>query len=231
MLAEEGLELKGELNLYHTLDLLHDVIGLDELKKRVKRPLNDLEFACHYGCHLIRPADCGRPDHSEHPEKMENILKVLNLKVDKSLNYPEKLNCCGGPLILNLPDSALTKTGQKLQAVAQHQFNGLTDLCPWGHRLFDARQKNAADTVGTKLEVPVFYLTQLIGLAFDIDPVELGLHLNLSPIDKIDGLEIFPRTTNGTETDENSNTNSQTQASPESTTSDTTAKESTGGGQ
>lgn len=192
MLAEEELKLQGKIKLYHTLDLLHDVIGTEEIAKHVKKPLNNIELACHYGCHLIRPSATGRPDHSEHPEKMENILKILDVNIDKSLNYPEKLNCCGGPLILNLPDSALTKTGQKLQAVQERNFDGLVDLCPWGHRLFDGRQKNAADTVGAKLDVPVFYLTQLIGLAFDMDPKELGLHLNLSPIGKIQSLNLFP---------------------------------------
>lgn len=203
MLAEEGLEFKGQLNLYHTLDLLHDVIGLDKIKDHVKKPLADTQFACHYGCHLIRPSDSGRPDNSEHPEKMENILQALGANMEQSYNYPEKLNCCGGPLILNLPDSALTKTGQKLQAIQERDFVGLVDLCPWGHRLFDSRQKNAADTVGVKLDVPVFYLTQLLGLSFGKDPNELGLQLNLSPINKIEGLEIFPESDESDESNEN----------------------------
>ena len=52
---------------------------------------------------------------------------------------------------------------------------------------------NAKDTVGAKLDVPVFYLTQLIGLAFGIPPDDLGLNLNQSPIDKVDGLNIYPK--------------------------------------
>ena len=189
MLAEEGLELNGKLKLFHPLDLLHDVIGIDEIKNHVKKQLPKTMLACHYGCHLIRPTDTCRPDAAEHPKKMENILEAIGAT---SKDYPEKLNCCGGPLILNLPDSALTKTGQKLQAVQAQKFEGLVDTCPWGHRLFDARQKNAADTVGEKLDVPVFYLTQLVGLAFDIPPEDLGLNLNLSPIDKIESLGLFP---------------------------------------
>jgi len=190
MLAEEDLTLKGDVKLYHTLDLLHDVIGIDELSKHVKKPLNEILFASHYGCHTIRPTATGRPDSAECPEKMEKILIALGAV---SKDYPEKLNCCGGPLILNLPDSALTKTGQKLKAVQDRGFSGLVDMCPWGHRLFDSRQKNAADTVGEKLEVPVFYLTQLVGLAMDIPPDELGLNLNLSPIDKIESLNLYPK--------------------------------------
>ena len=187
MLAEEGLEYKREITIYHTIDILHDVIGLDKIKENIVKPLGEVEFACHYGCHTIRPTDTGRPDSAEHPEKLENLLKLLGAS---SRTYPERLNCCGGPLILNLPDSALTKTGQKLKAVQDRGFAGLVDVCPWGHRLLDTRQKNAADTIGEKLDVPVFYLTQLIGLALGIKPEELGLNLNLSPINRIEALNL-----------------------------------------
>jgi heterodisulfide reductase subunit B len=187
MLAEESLEFKNEVKIYHPLDVLHDIIGPDVIKKRVTKPLENVNFACHYGCHLIRPSAATRPDHPEKPEKMETIIETIGCT---TADYPEKLNCCGGPLILNLPDSALTKTGQKLKAVTDHGFNGLVDSCPWGHRLFDSRQKNAADTVGEKLDVPVFYVTQLIGLAFGFEPNELGLQFNLSPVDKIESLNL-----------------------------------------
>ncbi len=188
MLAEEDLEYKGTAEIFHTIDLLYDKIGLEEIKNHVVKPLSKIEFACHYGCHLLRPTLTGRPVHAEHPEKLEELLVTLGASTK---DYPEKLNCCGGPLILNLPDSALTKTGQKLKAVRDHGFAGLVDMCPWGHRLFDSRQQNAADTVGEKLDVPVFYISQLVGLSFGMDPLELGLNLNLSSVDKIENLAIF----------------------------------------
>jgi heterodisulfide reductase subunit B len=239
MLAEEGLQFKGEIKLYHTLDLLHDVIGLDKIKNQIKTPLTDIKFACHYGCHLIRPTDSGRPDNAEHPEKMENILSVLGANMEASLKYPEKLNCCGGPLILNLPDSALTKTGQKLQAIQEQTFDGLVDLCPWGHRLFDSRQNNAADTVGAKLDMPVFYLTQLLGLSMGIEPIELGLQLNLSPINKIEPLGLFPKQEeSGQDTSENTAQTTTTDGAINSNSNSNTGLESpqtpdqeSGGGQ
>ena len=45
----------------------------------------------------------------------------------------------------------------------------------------------AGQTVAAKLEVPVFYLTQLIGMSMGISKDKLGLDLNLSPVDKISG--------------------------------------------
>jgi len=183
LLSVEELNYKGSGNIVNTVDLLHDHIGLETIKQHVKKPLTGFKFAAHYGCHLIRPSEIGRPDDSENPQKMEDILKTLG--AETADYYPEKLDCCGGILQINLPESALTKTGQKLKAIQEYGFNGLVDVCPWCHRMYDTRQAKAGETVATKLDVPVFYLTQLLGLALGIKKEKLGLDLNLSPVEKL----------------------------------------------
>jgi len=188
MLASEDLKYSGSAEILHTVDLLYDHIGLETIKKHVKKPLTGLKFATHSGCHLIRPSEVGRPENSENPTKIDEILKALG--ADPVNYYPEKLDCCGGILQINLPESALTKTGQKLKAIQEYGFNGLVDVCPWCHRMYDARQVKAGETVAANLEVPVFYLTQLLGLAFGIEKEKLGLDLNLSPVDKINFGEV-----------------------------------------
>jgi heterodisulfide reductase subunit B len=182
MLQEENLNYTGSSSLIHTMDLLHDIIGIESIKNHVKKPLNAWTIATHYGCHLIRPSEIGRPDDSENPQKMENILKALGAKPKY---YPEKLDCCGAPILVNLPESALTKTGQKLQRIQEQSFDAMVDVCPWCHKMFDSRQSKAGETVATKLEVPVLYLTQAIGLAFGIDQEQLGMQLNKSSFEKL----------------------------------------------
>jgi len=183
-LAGEDLVYGGTSKLFHILDLLHDVIGLEAIKEKVKRPLSDLNFATHYGCHIFRPSEIGRPLDSENPQKMERILGVLGAKADY---YPEKLDCCGGPLLPVHPETALTKTGQKLKAIQDQGFSGMALACPWCHKMYDSKQKKAGETVGAKLNVPVLYLTQLMGLAFGIEEDKLALDLNLSPVEKVLG--------------------------------------------
>jgi hypothetical protein len=46
--------------------------------------------------------------------------------------------------------------------------------------MFDGRQSKAGETVAAKLDVPVLYLTQLLGIAFGLPIEKLGLELNLS---------------------------------------------------
>jgi heterodisulfide reductase subunit B len=181
-LSSEDMEYRGTSRIFHILDLLHEEIGLDRVKEKVKEPLSDLNFATHYGCHIHRPSELGRPVDSENPRMMENILEVLGAR---SEDYAEKLDCCGGPLLPVHPETSLTKTGQKLKSIQEQGFDGMSLSCPWCHKMYDSKQKKAGETVGSKLSVPVLYLTQLMGLAFGMDPSELGLDLNLSPVDKV----------------------------------------------
>jgi len=183
-LKDEDLNYQGTAKLISILDVFHDIIGLDAIKKQVKKPLKDLKIATHYGCHLIRPSEVGRPDDAENPQKIEQILKILGADPK---DYPERLDCCGALLNANLPESALTKTGQKLQKVQEYGFDAFVDVCPWCHRQYDSRQKKAGDTVAAKLDVPVFYLTQLIGLSMGFTEEDVGLQLNLSPVEAVHG--------------------------------------------
>jgi len=182
MLSTEDLHYGGKNDIIHTIDLLYDVIGIDNIKKHVKKSLDDLKVATHYGCHLIRPSEVGRPVDSENPQKMEKILSALGTK---PVDYAEKLDCCGAPILANLPESSLTKTGQKLVAVQEQGFDLFVDVCPWCHRMFDSKQVKAGETVASKIEIPVVYLTQLLGLALGIKKDKLGFDLNLSPVDKL----------------------------------------------
>jgi len=181
-LSDEGLKYTGSSDVLSILDVLYDKVGVEKIKSAAKKPLKNLKAATHYGCHLIRPSEIGRSDDSENPQKMEEILKAIGMKPEY---YPEKLDCCGGLLTANLPESSLTKTGQKLQKVQEYEFDVFVDTCPWCHRQYDAKQTKAGETVAAKLEVPVFYLTQLIGMSMGISKDKLGLDLNLSPVDKI----------------------------------------------
>jgi heterodisulfide reductase subunit B len=181
-LAAEDLRYTEKRQVIHTVDLLYNQVGIEKIKEHVKKPLNGLKIAAHYGCHLIRPSEIGRPDDSENPQKIEEILKAIGAE---PISYPQKLDCCGAPLLANLPESALTKTGQKLQAIQEQGIQGMVDVCPWCHKMFDSRQTKAGETVAAKLDVPVLYLTQLLGIAFGLPAEKLGLELNLSPIEKL----------------------------------------------
>jgi heterodisulfide reductase subunit B len=182
LLEEEELEYNPDIKVCHTIDLLHDCLGLEKVKKTVEKPLKGLKMASHVGCQIIRYSDLGRIDDAENPIKLDELIRALGAEV---VDYAEKLDCCGSALTHSHPDSALSLAGSKLKALQALKVDGLVVSCPDCGLMFDARQKDTATIVGVKLNVPVLYYTQLLGIAMGIDEKKLGLHLNQSPIDHL----------------------------------------------
>jgi heterodisulfide reductase subunit B len=183
-LAREGLTLKGEVQLVHTINFLHDVIGLEAVKDAVVKPLTGLRLVSHTGCHLLRPSSILTVDDPEKPRKLGELIEALGAEV---LDYPESLDCCGAGLLLSHPESALSLSAAKLKAVQGLGIDGLVDSCPSCHMMFDAKQEAGAKATGQKLSIPVLYYTQLLGLAMGLDEKALGLHLNKSPVERLIG--------------------------------------------
>jgi len=182
LLKEEELQYSGKVRIWHTIDFVHDVIGEAAIKKAVTHPLKALKVAVHYGCHILRPSSIGTVDDPENPQKLDRLVEWLGAS---SLSYPEKLDCCGDMLMLSHHDAAFTFSGLKLKAVQDVGADALVDTCPSCHNMFDLRQKSAGATTGAKLDLPVIYYTQLLGLAMGIPQEKLGLNLNRSPLDKL----------------------------------------------
>jgi heterodisulfide reductase subunit B len=181
-LKEEGLEYKADIRVWHIIDLLHDNLGLETVRKAVSKSLKGLKLASHVGCQILRYSDLGRVDDAENPRKLEELINATGAE---SVDYNEKLDCCGFHLLYSHVDSALSLAGQKLKAVQVLGVDGLVVSCPDCGLMFDAKQKDAAATVGAKLGLPVLYYTQLLGLALGISPERLGLQLNQSPVEQL----------------------------------------------
>jgi len=182
LLKEEELHYSSKAKVWHTIDFLHDVVGEATIKKAVTHPLNGLKLAVHYGCHILRPSSVGTVDDPENPQKLDQLIEWLG---GKSIQYPEKLDCCGAMLMLSHHDAAFTFSGLKLKAVEDLGVDALVDSCPSCQNMFDVRQKSAAATLGAKLNLPIIYYTQLLGLTMGIPKEKLGLNLNRSPLEEL----------------------------------------------
>jgi len=182
-LSIEGLEYNGESGIVHILQVLHDQIREKKIAENIVKPLKNLKFAAHPGCHAFRPRALNRPEDCKDPKKLDELIWALGAK---SLDYLEKRDCCGSyPSISELKASLLI-AGSKLKAVQNQGFDGLVTTCPHCFKIFDGKQSDIQSLTGNKaIKVPVVYYTQLLGLAMGIRPEKLGLHLNLSPVEQL----------------------------------------------
>jgi len=183
LLKGEDLEYTGKAGVLHTLEVLHDQVGVDRIREQVTRPLKGLKLAAYYGCHILRPSKLGRPDDSENPHKLEELIEALGAR---SGDYPDRLECCGAALLVSSNKTALTMTGLRLRSIQGQGFDGVATVCPYCHKMLDTKQALSRSLLKDKeLSLPVFYYTQLLGLAIGADRERLGLELNLSPVDKV----------------------------------------------
>jgi len=182
VLKEEGLEYNSNVRIWHVIDFLHDFVGLDNVKRAVERALKGLKLATHVGCQILRYSDLGRVDDAENPRKLDRLVNALGAE---TVDYAEKLDCCGANLMYSHVDSALSLAGTKLGVLQNLGVDGLVVSCPDCGLMFDSRQKDAGTTVGAKLDLPVVYYTQLLGLALGVEQEKLGLHLNQSSVSQL----------------------------------------------
>ncbi|MFQ6054320.1 MAG: CoB--CoM heterodisulfide reductase iron-sulfur subunit B family protein, partial [Candidatus Bathyarchaeia archaeon] len=163
LLAIEGLRYAGESKVRHLIEVLYRDVGVEEIESRLRRPLEGLKFASHYGCHVLRPTSIGRPDEAEDPHILDDLTCALGADAGY---YPEKLDCCGASLVVGDPETSFKLAGAKLRAVQSRGFDGMVTICPFCHKMYDAKQGAIKRVLGDEtLGLPVLYYTQLLGLA------------------------------------------------------------------
>ena len=143
-------------------------LGLDKLE--VSRQLDGLKVVPYYGCPMTRPK--GGFEDTERPQALDQIITALG---GEPLDYVHKTKCCGGGIVINREDIALNLTGKLLRGAVQIEADCMITMCPLCHMLLDAYQPKVSRRLGQKLDMPILYFTQLIGLALGIKAEQLGL--------------------------------------------------------
>jgi succinate dehydrogenase / fumarate reductase cytochrome b subunit len=176
-LAEYGLEYRKGVTNKNLLWMLVEDYGLDELRKRVKRPLSNLKVGPFYGCYIVRPTDRLGIDES-HPRDtyLALLIEALGGTV---IEYAGAQKCCGFPIITMNKEASLKQAGRHLGDAQDADADCLVTPCPLCHLNLDLQQPLAQRVVGRELNMPVLHLPQLIGLALGLSPKELGLQRHI----------------------------------------------------
>jgi succinate dehydrogenase / fumarate reductase cytochrome b subunit len=185
VLAAESLRYERGLTNKHFLWLMVEEIGLDEVARRVKRPLTNLRIGPFYGCYIVRPSDRLGIDR-EHPRDtyLHQLIEALGGTV---VDYAGQYKCCGFPIITMARENSLKQAGRHLGDAIDADADCLVTPCPLCHLNLDLQQPLAERIVGRELNMPVLHLPQLLGLAFGLDPKELGMQRHVvKPANVID---------------------------------------------
>jgi heterodisulfide reductase subunit B len=174
-LAREDLHYEGDLQIRHFAEWLAEDMGAGLVASKATRPLWGVTVAVHYGCHLLRPQPAVRWDDPMHPTKVEGILTALGANV---VDYTDKMDCCGQALDrVGEREGALAFGRRKLSNVQKAEADALVVVCPSCFQQFDLNQA-ALQRAKEDINVPVFYLAELIALAYGHEPDEIGLGMH-----------------------------------------------------
>ena len=128
-----------------------------------------MKVASYYGCLMVRPREVLEFDDPENPRVMDDLMRVLGAEPTR---FDFKAECCGGYLVVNRRDVAKGASQKILDNAKAWGAEAIVTTCPLCQYNLD---KLRATSDGS---LPVFYFTQLLGVAVGLGQDELGLDHN-----------------------------------------------------
>ncbi len=173
ILAEAGKEYRGTVEVKHYVRMLRDDVGLEAIEENMRRSLEGLRVASHYGCHMLKPAAILMSDDPENPTVMDELVASTGAE---PLEYPSKLECCAGP-IMGVREAVTWSVGMDKVLEVKQLGDALVTACPFCYLTFERCQLMQDENPG----LPVLHIPQLLGLAMGLDEDELGIGHNKIP--------------------------------------------------
>ena len=170
----DGHQLGVAPRVRHPLDVVVNTIGVDNVP--VERPLHGFKVASYYGCLITRPE--GGFDDPERPQSMDRLMEALGAE---AVEWPYKTKCCGGAIYMATEAISMRLSADVLAHAKAAGANAVAVGCPFCQLLLDLYQDKLEAIKGTSFDMPIFFFSQLMGLAMGLDRKDLGLEKLVVP--------------------------------------------------
>ncbi len=160
----------GGVEVKHFLWLVAEGDGYELLKRSAHKGLKGLKVAPFYGCQILRPSKLLGFEDPDRPWSLERIIEACG---GEAVDYPAKIKCCGFPIIQAREETALGELIQPIEQAAEAGADAMVTPCPLCHLSLDAWQQKLTAATGKDFRMPIFHLSQLIGVAAGIPDSEL----------------------------------------------------------
>jgi heterodisulfide reductase subunit B len=152
-----GFKYESTLEILALMDVIVNRIGLENVQKKVKRPLKGLKVACYYGCALVRHPKITHLDDPENPQYLDRLMKSLGAE---PVAWSYKTDCCGADLAMTHSDVVKGLVGKIVSMAKEAGAQCIVTSCGLCQMNLEMRQD---------MGLPIFYFTELMGVAFDVD--------------------------------------------------------------
>ncbi len=174
LLAKAGKSYQGKSSPRHVTDVLHNVVGLEQIRKSVRKPLSGMRAIIQYPCHTLFPSKVvGFEDNAARPHALAELVEALGAEV---VHYSLEYQCCGGAGGFHGASKAEANqfAKQKLDAIkAETRADFIVVSCITCLMHLDNVQKEISDEQ-TTYELPVFDYNQLLALTMGFPASEVA---------------------------------------------------------
>ncbi len=175
--AELTKKVSGRVRILSILEVLLQKLNSNEFSEKLKNKLEGFKPACYYGCLLTRfPYDVAVPDNVENPHGMEIICEKIGAK---PVDWNYKTDCCGASASVNDTDVALRLMSNIMKDALARGANCFVTTCPMCQLNLDAYQDMVREKYGIQQRLPVYFITELVGLALGISDRDLQIDRHL----------------------------------------------------
>lgn len=152
-----GFSFDPSFEMMALMDVVVNRIGLERIREKVQTPLRGLKTACYYGCALVRHPKVTQLDDPENPQTMDRMMKTLGAE---PVAWSYKVDCCGADLALTYGKVVQKMVGKIVAMAKEAGAHCIVTSCGLCQANLEMRQD---------LGFPIFYFTELMGVAFDVE--------------------------------------------------------------
>jgi heterodisulfide reductase subunit B len=170
--GEWGLTFEGRIKVWDLLDFFSQGWVLQRIASKITKPLTGLKPVCYYGCVVNRPPKVTDAPRPENPINMDVLLKTLGARV---VDWPHKTDCCGASHAVARPDIVFRLVHRLYERALRAGANCIAVSCQMCQANLDMYQREIGLEYDSPCYLPVFYFTELIGLALGHGEVSIWL--------------------------------------------------------
>jgi len=173
---ELSKKIEGKIRISSILDVLVSKANSGDITEKAIRKLEGLKPACYYGCLLTRFSCAVKiSDNTENPRAMEIVCEALGAG---PIDWGYKTDCCGASAAVNDTGTALSLMSKILKDALARGADCLVTTCPMCQMNLDAYQDQVCERYGIQKRLPVFFITELLGIAmgFTFQEMQIDRH-------------------------------------------------------
>ena len=178
-----GLAYAGKVKIINVVEFINRLLE-GGLAGKLTDALAGLKVAPYYGCLLSRGEDIIEGDDAENPRSMTAAIKATGAE---PVEWNFATECCGGGFSMSMTDAVVDLSGAILSDAEAAGAQAIVTGCPMCHSNLDMRQQTINAAGMGNHDLPILYLSELVGLAAGLDPARLGLDRHF-----VDAMRVAP---------------------------------------